>query len=40
MINQSITQRYNINGPVNIIRLTNNDKLVYIFGDHHIPITE
>ena len=34
-----ITKKYNINGPVNIIRLTNGDKIVYIFGDLHNDIT-
>ena len=31
----SFTKKYNIDGPVNIIRLTNGTKLVYIFGDLH-----
>jgi len=30
-----ITKKYNISGPVNIMRLTNNKKIVYIFGDLH-----
>lgn len=38
--NLSITKQYNLNGPINIYRLENNDtgKIVYIFGDHHINI--
>lgn len=35
MSKRSITKKYIINGPVNIIRLTNNKKVVYIFGDLH-----
>jgi hypothetical protein len=33
----SITKKYNINGPVNIIRLENskNKKIIYLFGDFH-----
>lgn len=34
-----ITKKYNINGPVNIIRLTNGTKIVYIFGDLHYNLT-
>jgi len=29
----SITKKYIINGPSNIVRLTNNDKILYIMGD-------
>jgi len=32
----NITQKYLINGPNNVIRLTNNDKVIYIFGDYHL----
>jgi hypothetical protein len=35
MSKKSITKKYNINGPVNVFRLTNNKKVVYIFGDFH-----
>lgn len=38
MVKKSITKKYNINGPVNIIRLTNGEKIVYIFGDLHINL--
>ena len=31
-----ITKKYLINGPTNIIRLTNGDKIIYIFGDYHL----
>lgn len=31
----SITKKYIINGPSNIVRLTNNDKILYIMG--HVP---
>ena len=31
----NFTKKYNIDGPVNIIRLTNGIKIVYIFGDLH-----
>ena len=36
----SITKKYNINGPINIIRLTNNDKILYIMGDIHYNYQE
>ena len=29
---------YLINGPNNVIRLTNGDKVIYIFGDYHHDI--
>ncbi len=29
-----------INGPVSVMRLTNNDKIIYIFADIHIPQTK
>ena len=32
----SITKKYLINGPVNVVRLTNGSKILYIFGDYHI----
>lgn len=32
----NITQKYLINGPNNVIRLTNDDKVIYIFGDYHL----
>lgn len=38
MSKKSFTKKYNISGPVNIIRLTNGTKIVYIFGDRHNPI--
>ena len=36
----SITKKYNINGPIHIIRLTNNDKILYIMGDIHNSFQE
>jgi hypothetical protein len=30
------TKKYHINGPNNIIRLEKGDKVLYIFGDHHL----
>ena len=30
-----LTKEYIINGPVNIVRLTNGEKILYIFGDYH-----
>ena len=36
---KSITQKYSINGPNNVIRLTNGDKIIYIFGEFHIDLT-
>jgi hypothetical protein len=35
MIKKSFTKKYNINGPINIIRLEKDSKIVYIFGDIH-----
>lgn len=35
----SLTKKYLINGPENIVRLTNGNKIVYIFGDIHNDIT-
>ena len=32
----SITKKYLINGPNNVVRLTNEDKVLYIFGDYHL----
>lgn len=31
-----ITKKYLINGPINVIRLTNGIKVLYIFGDYHL----
>jgi hypothetical protein len=31
-----LTKEYIINGPVNIVRLTNGEKILYIFGDYHL----
>ena len=31
-----LTKKYLINGPNNIIRLTNGDKIIYIYGDYHL----
>ena len=36
----NITQKYLINGPNNVIRLINDDKVIYIFGDFHHNINE
>lgn len=33
-----LTKKYLINGPNNVIRLTNNEKVLYIFADIHIDI--
>ena len=33
----SITKKYLINGPKNVVRLTNGKKVLYIFGDIHYP---
>jgi hypothetical protein len=33
--NKSLTKKYNINGPVNIVRLSNGIKTIYIFADIH-----
>lgn len=35
MENNSITKTYYVNGPVNIMRLTKDNKIIYIFGDVH-----
>ena len=32
-----ITKKYLINGPMNVVRLTNGKKVLYIFGDIHYP---
>ena len=32
----SITKKYLINGPNNVVRLTNGVKVLYIFGDYHL----
>ena len=34
----SLTKKYLINGPNNVVRLTDGTKILYIFGDYHIPI--
>jgi hypothetical protein len=33
-----LTKKYLINGPNNVIRLTNGEKIIYIFGDIHFDI--
>jgi hypothetical protein len=33
-----VTKKYKINGPNNIVRLTNGDKIIYLLGDYHIPL--
>jgi hypothetical protein len=33
-----ITKKYIINGPNNVIRLQNNNKIIYIFGDVHLDL--
>jgi hypothetical protein len=38
MSKKSITKKYNINGPNNIIRLSNGIKTIYLFGDVHIDL--
>jgi len=40
MTNTSITKKYIINGPFNIIRLSNNNKILYILGDFHHPFNQ
>jgi hypothetical protein len=35
----SLTKKYLINGPYNVVRLTNEDKVIYIFGETHIKNT-
>jgi hypothetical protein len=37
---KSITQKYLINGPNNVIRLTNGEKVIYIFGEYHNNLYE
>jgi hypothetical protein len=34
----SFTKKYQINGPVNVIRLTDGNKIIYIFGDIHLNL--
>jgi hypothetical protein len=33
---ENLTSKYLINGPNNVIRLTDGNKILYIFGDYHI----
>jgi hypothetical protein len=33
-----ITKKYKINGPNNIVRLTNGDKIIYLLGDYHFQV--
>ena len=33
---KNITKKYLINGPTNVIRLKNGDKIIYIFGEYHV----
>ena len=35
-----ITKNYLINGPNNVVRLTNGKKIIYIFGDFHLDERE
>ncbi len=35
MENKILTKKYYINGPNNVVRLTNGEKIIYIFGDYH-----
>jgi hypothetical protein len=35
-----ITKKYLINGPNNVVRLTNGKKIIYIFGDIHLDARE
>lgn len=39
-MNDSITKKYLINGPNNVVRLINGTKILYIFGDYHLLINE
>uniref|UniRef100_A0A6C0EDG8 Uncharacterized protein n=1 Tax=viral metagenome TaxID=1070528 RepID=A0A6C0EDG8_9ZZZZ len=34
----AITKKYLINGPNNVVRLTNGNKILYIFGDYHFDV--
>ena len=34
---ENLTSKYLINGPNNAIRLTDGKKVLYIFGDYHMP---
>lgn len=34
--NMELTKKYLINGPNNIVRLTDGHKIIYIFGDYHM----
>ena len=36
----SITKKYIINGPFNIVRITNKNKILYIMGDYHKLLNE
>jgi len=36
----NFTKKYHINGPNNIIRLEKGDKVLYIFGDYHVPLNQ
>jgi len=36
--NRELTKKYLINGPNNIVRLTDGNKILYIFGDFHYKI--
>lgn len=38
MSKKSLTQKYLINGPNNAVRLTNGDKVIYIFSDFHYDV--
>ena len=33
-----LTKKYLINGPNNIVRLTDGNKILYIFGDYHYNV--
>ena len=35
-----LTKKYLINGPNNVFRLTNDDKIIYLFGDLHKDIND
>jgi hypothetical protein len=37
---KSLTQKYLINGPNNAVRLTNGDKVIYIFSDFHYDLNQ
>ena len=34
------TKKYHINGPNNVVRLEKGNKVLYIFGDYHIPVKQ